>query len=209
MFSSIGAEHATRRRRFANIYAKSSVQSSPHVRQILSTLLLKHYMPAIDGSVGTTINVLDINFGYSLDFVTAFIFGISRSANFIQDAAARNSWLASYAQSHPTDYSFWLLEMPGLTKLLAKIGIHLVPSWNQKGHHDLEKWTLEKLDATDRAIEERPAEEMQPGDCPVIYCQLKLAMANEQEHTEPKSRLTPPSEQRLELASECLDHLGT
>ena len=67
-----------------------------------------------------------MDFAYGLDFVSAFIFGIPRSTNFIENVKVRDFWLAAYLKSHPADYMFWPLELPRLTEWLKKIGISVM-----------------------------------------------------------------------------------
>ena len=152
--------------------------------------------------------MLDLDIAYGLDFVSAFIFGISRSTNFIEDVQARDSWLATFLKSHPVDYMFWLLELPSLTRWLTKISIHVVPNWYWEAHDDLDKWSLQVLDAAEDAIAKQPVEDMEVGDRPVVYSQLKRAMAKEQHNKGSQNGVTTSQQQRFELASECLDHIG-
>ena len=140
-FSSLSeGEHTSRRRRYAKIYAKSSIQKSPHVLKILSAVLIGRYMPIINESArnGTPVNVLGLDFAYGFDVVSAYIFGIGRSTNFV-DVKARELWLAAYFNSHPTDYMFWVLELPKLTRWLTKIGVRLMPKWSSEARNDLEQ----------------------------------------------------------------------
>ena len=105
-FSSLSeGEHTSRRRRYAKIYAKSSIQKSPHVLKILSAVLIGRYMPIVNESArnGTPVDFLGLDFAYGLDVVSAYIFGIGRSKNFVEDVKARELWLAAYLNSHPTD----------------------------------------------------------------------------------------------------------
>ena len=171
----------------------------------MSTLLLNRYMPIISDSArqGTTFDLLSLNFAYGLDFVIAFFFGVSRSTNFIQNVEARNQWLATYLESHPGDLSFWSLEIPNVTKWLAKIGIRIMPEWHLEARRDLDAWTLEMVDGAEEAITKQPAKDMLPGDYPVAYNQLRQALIAEQRSKDDGNRTA----QRLELASECLDHI--
>lgn len=168
-------------------------------------------MPIISksSSCGTALNILDLDFAYGLDFVSAFIFGMSRSTNFIEDAEARDRWSATYLKSHPVDHMFWPLELPNLTRWLTKVGIPVVPKWCQEAHGDLDKWALQMVDVVEEAIANQPAEETVAGNCALLYSQLKIAMAKEQQNEGSQNGMIPSQQQRLELASECLDHLGT
>lgn len=181
------------------------------MRKIVSVVLLEHYLPTICKSVhhGTKLDILDLNFAYGLDVVSAFIFGISRSTNFIEDIRARQHWLATYLKSHSADCMFWLLELPTLTNWLSKFGIPVLPKWYFEAHDNLDQWALHKVDEAEAAIAKQPAKDMSAGDCPVLYSQLKLAIAEEHQNKVMKDKIAASPQQRLELASECLDHLGT
>ena len=180
------------------------------MRKILSTILLDRYMPAIRESInhGAELDVLDWNFAYGLDVVSAFIFGICRSTNFIKDIKARRWWLAAYLNSHPAGYMFWLLELPKLTYWLIKIGIPVVPKWSSNAHIDLDQWALQMVDKAEKDVSRKPAADMLAGDCPVLFNQLRLSSAAERQRAERNHDMAPSPQQRLELASECLDHLG-
>ena len=49
---------------------------------------------------------------------------------------------------------------------------------------------------------------MSAGDCPVVYNQLRLAFLEEQQKNGTDRKTALSGQQRLQLASECLDHLG-
>ena len=176
----------------------------------MSTVLLERYMPIICNSVrnGAEFDILELNFAYGLDVVSAFIFGISRSTNFIEDVEARNCWLATYLKSHPAEYMFWLLELPQLTKWLTKFGVSILPKWSTTAHNELDQWALQMVDKAEIEVLGKPAADMLPGDCPVLYTQLRLSLAAEQQIQERRENVAPSPLQRLQLASECLDHLG-
>ena len=210
-FSSLGAgEHVQYRRRSAIIYAKSCIQRSPHVRKIVCTILLQRYMSIIRKSVqsGTASEILNLDFAYGLDFVSAFIFGLPRSSNFIENVKARDYWLVAYLKSHPADHMFWPLELPVLTAWLKKVGISVIPKWSSEAHDALDQWSLEMVDKTEDAIAKQSALDMSAGDCPVVYNQLRLALLEEQQKDEQDTKTAISGQQRLQLASECLDHLG-
>ena len=103
---------------------------------------------------------------------------------------------------------FWLLELPTMTKWLTKFGIHIVPSWSLKAHNDLDQWALQMVDKAEKAVSEKPAALMLPEDCPVVYSQLRLSLTVEQQSDDRGQDMAPSPRQRLELASECLDHSG-
>ncbi|KAI4166128.1 MAG: hypothetical protein LQ342_000014 [Letrouitia transgressa] len=155
----------------------------------------------------TPIDVLALNMAYGLDVVSAFTFGIPQGTNFIHDVHARNYWFGTYLKAFPSDYMFWLLYAPGLRKWAHRIGITIAPDWIGEARRNLEQWTLQIVDNTEEALRKRSVEDMPDGDVPIVYNQLKLAHAKERYAKGADLALAPPSEERLQIASECLDHL--
>ena len=167
-------------------------------------------MPLIERSAESQqpIDVLSVNFAYGLDVIAAFIFGLSQGTNFTQDLEDRQRWLDEYRKSHPTEYMFWLLEHPNVVRYLRKIGVHVVPKWYKLADEDFDKWGLTLIDKTEDFIQSGLLEERTvSGEMPIVYAQLKEAIAKEH-FLEEGIRFQPSPQQRLELASECLDQLG-
>ena len=209
-FSSLGDEHSIRRKRVTSIYAKSFIQESRHVKAIISNIVQMRLLPLIwTAAEGhTPIDILSVNFAYGLDVVSAFVFGLSRGTNFVQDLERRQKWLDEYRKSHPSEYMFWLLEHPNLTKQLRRIGIHVVPKWYTVADQDFDKWGMRMIDAAEESLQAGLVEDRAvSGEMPIAYYQLKDAMSKEQK-LEARASFIPNTAQRLELASECLDQLG-
>lgn len=149
-----------------------------------------------------------VNIAYGLDFVSAFMFGLSRSTNFLQDTASRDAWMELYQDSHPAKYLFWLQEHPRLVRVLKRLGISIVPKWYFEADVKFDNWASKLVDETEKALKAGLTEQtVQPGEMPVMYFHQKLSMSEELK-LESTSYFTPSREQRRELASECLDHLG-
>ena len=145
---------------------------------------------------------------YGLDYVSAFTFGLPRGTNFIEDVGARGVWLARYLKSHPNQYMFWLQDAPKMRFWLSKIGVHVVPLWVWKAREDFDQWALRIVNLTEEAMSEVAADDMKDGDFPVVYNQLKIASAKEDQQEAQSLHASIPSERPSQLASECLDHLG-
>lgn len=208
-FSALGKEHGMKRKRVTNVYAKSYVQNSRHVRAILAELVQGRLLPSIweMATSNTPTDILAINFAYGLDFVAAFIFGLSRGTDFLRDEACRQVWLDDYRKSHPAEYMFWLLEHPRLIKILAKLRIYIVPKWYHEADTDFGKWGAKLVDETEQVLQNGFTEgAAASGEMPHVYFQQKRAIAEELK-LERGAYFKPTPEQRLELASECLDHL--
>lgn len=175
-----------------------------------------------------------LSFAYSTDFMTAMIFGLRQATNFIQDAEKRKKWLALYSKSHPPNSMFWMQELPDVTSCLTWVGFPLLPSSYRKAKEHLESWTLGLLDAAERYLmEQKESVSMSAGNLPILLHNVKRAMAlevnraglrvlnfdHEKEHRETRyqendhqaadidGKLIDGSAGRLELASECLDHI--
>ena len=78
--------------------------------------------------------------------------------------------------------------------------MHVVPKevWEARGK--LDEWALDVVDRTEKDVAEANLESIRDGDYPVVYNQLKRAMTDEHQFE--------GIDQHLEIASECLDHLG-
>lgn len=199
-----------RRKRVSAVYAKSLLQSSRHVRAILRELIQNRLTPLLRESAisNTPIDMLPLNFAYGLDFVTAFICGLSRSTNFIQQEDRRREWLEHYDRSHPYGSMFWLQEQPKLLTFLRRLGIHVVPRSYTVADAEFDKWGLQMVDATEDALQAGLNDECaEAGDMPLMYYQLKLTMARDLD-LDHGALFDPSPEQKREIASECLDHVG-
>lgn len=208
-FSSLDSKgHAVRRRRVSNVYSKSWLQASAHMDSITTTLLYKRLLPFLTDCAqnDTAVDVLEMSFASGLDFVSAFFFGTSCSTNFIQNEEKRKRWLDAYLKAH--DYVFWVQELPVLLAWLAKIGINIIPERTVEANEELDVWCLNMCTAAEKVLlAQQNGEEIISGSLPVVYQQLKVATTKEMKQSDP----TPLAleTQRLEIASELLDHLCT
>jgi cytochrome P450 len=93
---------------------------------------------------------------------------------------------------------------------LANIGIQLVPKWVGDANKEIEDWALNMCDAAASFLARTHAtrvEDVATDDAinfPVVYAQMQLAMAKGQKNDQ--ARDSQP--ERLEMASEMLDHLA-
>ncbi|EEP79349.1 predicted protein [Uncinocarpus reesii 1704] len=207
-FCALGSEHAVHRRRISGVYSKSFLQSSPHIRTILDTVIQGRILPILARKAKDeeTVDILALNLAYGLDFVSAFIFGLPRGVKFLEDRASREHWLELYDRTHPKSL-FWLAEYPVLAQVASKFGIPLVPKGFPKAKRELETWALKRLKLAEDVLAENPTDDtIRPGDMPLLYHALKAGMETEQGKKK-NGRFVPNNTQRHELASECLDHL--
>lgn len=198
-----------RRHRISSVYTKPYVQSSPHVRTLLSHLLQKRLLPTLGKHAreGTALDVLPVNFAFSLDFVSSFIFGLPRSTNFLEHIEARDRWLESYATIYSGRPLFWLQEYPDLVATMRKLGVSPVPQEYFNAVDLFDSWILSLVDATETALLQPDMDKSEPGHFPEMYHTLRSSILKQAGGRANLSKI-PSSSQRLELASECLDHLG-
>ncbi|GAB7353766.1 hypothetical protein MBLNU459_g4156t1 [Dothideomycetes sp. NU459] len=152
-----------------------------------------------------------------MDLVTAYQFGLKQGANHTQDAVVSAVWLRNYrARQHGS--TFWPQELPTVTKVFSALNLKhlLIPKWVDQANADIETWCMSLCDAAESATQAGAGET--PGDHPTVYCQLRTMMMKQQQQQQQQkhpqgnevgrkiSILT--EHQRLEIASEMLDHLA-
>ena len=209
MFSMVNSKpHSIRKRMISNVYSKSYLQSSPEFHQISKTMIFSRLLPLLEEASikRQPLDVLELNFSSTMDFIIAFIFGLQNSTNFLQDIPSRKHWLSIYQSRRP--YRFWAGELPGVLSFLKKLGIHIVPAWVADASRELERWTLEKCTAAASSIPPESKEAPDPirpsptATEPIVYTQLHAPLA--------LSTPPPPSPYLLPLliATELHDHLA-
>jgi cytochrome P450 len=197
----------------SNIYSKSNIHSSPAVAAQAQTILYDRLLPIIDSISsafkGTNgIDVHDLWNAMTMDGMTAYLFGLKNSSNFLQNEEYRHHWLALY-HGRKT-YTFFSQELPRLTKFCKKIGIHLVPKWVDDANLELEAWTQNVCDSTLAYIKEAAAEDKEVANEPVVLCALVAGIDKEKKMKGEESVLaaTTLKFERLSIASEMIDHLA-
>jgi cytochrome P450 len=136
-----------------------------------------------------------------MDFMSAYQFGLSNSTNFTQDVALRRKALHEYHCRK--EYEFYHQEVPWLRDAAKWLGMPLVPKFCEVANDYFEAWNAAMCDGADEILDHVQS----PGDEPVVYRQFKTGLAKH----ESKSKDASPQDlatQRLEVASEMLDHLG-
>ncbi len=209
MFSMVNSKpHSIRKRMISNVYSKSYLQSSPEFHQISKTMIFSRLLPVLEEASikRQPLDVLELNFSSTMDFIIAFIFGLQNSTNFLQDIPSRKHWLSIYQSRRP--YRFWAGELPGVVSFFKKLGIHVVPAWVADASRELEAWTLDKCTAAASSISPESKEASDPirpsstATEPIVYTQLHTPLA--------LSTPPPPSPYLLPLliATELHDHLA-
>ena len=199
--------HSARKRMLSNVYAKSVLQASPAFGTISETILCRRMAPRIAAAPGGILEAYELFSATTLDFVTAYIFGLGQGSNFTDDAKAGAKWLHDYKSRQA--YLFWLQEMPNIFLLFSKIGLGrwLVPAWVGDKSAQIEEQCLKWCDAAEKAIVSGRAVESS-AHYPIVYGQLRKSMIKKGAPDAESQGNRLNQEQRLDIASEMLDHLA-
>ncbi|KAF2423720.1 cytochrome P450 [Tothia fuscella] len=209
MFSMpLSKQHSSRKRMLSNIYSKSHLQSSPTMSSISSNLIFDRFLPELNSKGDTPFNIYALFSAIAMDFVCAYLFGLESGSNLTQDEEFRTWFLDLYDSRR--SYNFWPQELPRLTSALASIGINLTPKWVNDANKEIEEWTLSMVDKSAAVLEKTQAQKAEAlneadiGNFPTVYSQLLSASAKAAGKDGPSDH----NRERLEIASELLDHLA-
>ena len=211
MFSTAeSGPHSGRKKMISNVYAKSSVQTSPTMALVARNIVYGRLLPLLQVKerMGAVLNIRRLIESTTMDMVTGYMFGFRNSSNFLKNPQEAEWWLSRY-QSRKK-FTFWPQEMPRLTDILSTVGISLSPKWVADANHDLEGWCLQLCDGAEDTVlqleKQHDSQANVPDDQPAVYAQLQSQLRKESQ----KSSTIPISNapQRLQIASELLDHLS-
>lgn len=220
MFSSLDArQHSHRRARISLVYSKSFVQTSPHFRSILKSVLLGRIMPAVtraSQSPSGSLDVLPLFHAYAVDLMSAFVFGLSESHNLVQDLDARQLWLGTFSLISQSRAVTLLAEFGWFTRCVGSLGLRLLPDGYSEARRRSEEWASRKVDSLDDRLVRSDASEASghgqglfaDGDFPILFSAVRDGMMARDAGTDADGALVMNAEQRRETASECNDHIG-
>lgn len=191
MFSMIRRkEHAERRRMFGNVYSKSTLFASEDFQTIAQSILSQleaslHEIVEMQKDV----EVLELLSAVTMDFVSAYIFGLDDTSTFVDDVEARQKHLTL----QPKTEKNWIW-----TGFGASSGDKIVASARGK----VKDVCLQMLDrvATEESIKNGYSTETEP----VVYEQLRQHLCPAVEKGSP-SKLS--NSLRLTMASELMDNM--
>ncbi|KAL8959552.1 MAG: hypothetical protein Q9183_005610 [Haloplaca sp. 2 TL-2023] len=203
MFSTLTSKpHSVRKRMLSNIYSKSVLQSSNEVQELTRLILFDRLLPVLDAAAcnSSPLDVMDLDDGITMDFITAHELGSCNSSNFVQDTETRQRFRGWY--NGRTEYSFWQQEVPGLTRLLSRIGLRPVPRWVDEANQSIEAWMLRLVRGTEQSCKEvNEYSDKAIGTRPVVYNQLAESI---RKGTLKNEMLGIDDE--IRIASETIDH---
>lgn len=139
----------TIRHRSSAVYSKAFVQSSAHVRRLFSILQTRTLsVLAARAASGEPLDVLSHYVAFSMDFVSSFHFGLSRSTDFLQDVKARDQWLQAYDSAYGKAL-YWRQEHPFLVSIMRRIGVPLIPESYYRHVEDFDAWVIPRVNTTE------------------------------------------------------------
>lgn len=139
------------------------------------------------------VEVLHLNHAVTMDFITAFIFGLQNGTNFTQDTSARRQLFTPYQSRRP--YRFWVGELPRLKSLAQKFGPIIEPKFVQAATDYIENWTLTRAKAAEKSRTAKVSDE-ENTTAPIVYSQIHQSTLK-----------NPfPYPQDLQIATELQDH---
>lgn len=229
----------------SNVYSKSYLQTSASLTAITQRLVYGRLLPKLrelanpregtrekylfscmqtsadalkSKNQGGLVDAHALSSGITMDFVTAYLFGLSRSSNFIENEKECNWWIRQFLDRRP--YTFWAAELPALVQFLQKwFRINIVPIWVDQANENLDAWALKMCDAVskDAKYDTAGKNEDSPETEATVMHQLHNAMVDarssssaKKSNSRSKSELPSFRTQnlRLSIASDMHDHLA-
>ena len=194
--------HSNRKRIVSNVYSKSYLQSSPEMHQISRVMVFNRLLPLLEKAAVSEepLDVLELNFSSTMDFIMAYIFGLANGTNFIEDIKSRQHWLEVYQSRRP--FRFWDGELPSLKAFSRQLGLPIVPLWVASASKELEDWTMTHCNAAEKskADLENSTEGGPLSTPPVVHRQLFDSIQTQS--------VNGGHPKELQIATELHDHLA-
>lgn len=192
--------HSIRKRMLSNIYSKSTLQASPHLRTVSNAVIYDRVLPIVQNSADADqpIDVHDLNMGLTMDFVSCYLFGLNNGTNHLQDHEYRRKWLHMYLCRKP--FEFYHQELPKLQPWLSCVGLRVIPKYCDDANEVLDAWALDLCGRAEKCLNSTD-----PANEPIVYKQLKQSL-DKQSIKETGSK-QDQAQQRLDIACEMYDQL--
>ncbi|KAJ4392998.1 hypothetical protein N0V93_002202 [Gnomoniopsis smithogilvyi] len=200
-------EHSLRKRMVSNVYSKSFLQSSPSAAAQAKVLVHERFLPAIEASLAEQgLDVYSLFLAVVMDFISAYIWGLARSTNFVQDKGYREHWLELYKSRN--DYPFFPQELPRLTAFCKRLGLWLYPRWVDDANRELAAWNSALCERTVEDLTTASKASIDGADEPVVMTALLAGLDKEAARSE-KSPIhaTAVLQRDLTIQSELWDHV--
>lgn len=96
--------HAAQKRILSGVYAKSYIQNSPDIQVLSRAIICERFLPILENAANGAIpvDVLALSQWAGSDFQTAYLFGLGRGSNFLQDKESRDQYFGRLGQFRST-----------------------------------------------------------------------------------------------------------
>ena len=90
--------HSVQKRMISNVYSKSYLHNSADLQKLARILLRDRFLPAVKSAAqqGASIDVLEFSQATGMDFMSAYLFGLSNSTDFIRDIPRRKAYFTTF-----------------------------------------------------------------------------------------------------------------
>lgn len=188
----------------SNVYSKTLLQSSKDAYDITRSILFDRLLPVLESAAtsASPVEVHELNYATTMDFVSSYVFGLGNDSNFIKDVEMRKKYLGWHFKR--SEHSFWFQEIPRLTQIIQSIGIRLVPKWVDAANDEMQAYLLRLCRRAHRSVQ---SNEKEHTTRPVVYSQLAEALQKSIMEPEECKKNQTPEETERRIASELLDHV--
>ncbi|KAK6211106.1 cytochrome P450 [Colletotrichum tabaci] len=230
MFSTLFSKpHSLRKRMVSNVYSKTFIQASPAAKSQSRAILFDRLLPLLSASAsldplgGAGIDVFSTFLATTMDFITAYIFGLRNATDFLRDKAYRDHWLQLYLAR--ANHGFWPQELPRLTALCARVSggrWKPYPAWVDTANAEIAAWNRKLCERADESIHgkvkisslaagvvlKQDGHE-DPADTPIVFHALGAGIERERLANGEASLLYPTAifQKDLFMASEVMDQV--
>lgn len=196
----------------SNVYSKSYLQASGASSEQARIILFDRLIPILkaSGNEGSASHGLDVHSTFlaaTMDFISAYIFGIQNSTNFLDNEAYREHWLDLYKSRN--DYGIYDQELPLTTSVCRKLGVPFCPKWVDSANQELGKWCIRLCAATMERLSTTEPKAKNLANEPVVMNAL-LSGLEKEEATKGEASIiyqTAIKHHELSVASELFDHV--
>ncbi|KAI9715675.1 MAG: hypothetical protein M1812_005827, partial [Candelaria pacifica] len=171
--------HSQKKRTIAHVYLKSYLHSSEQLKCNSTYLLTQRILSLLQScsDSGKAVNVFDMNKAFTMDFSSAYLFGLSRSTNIIQDDEMRKELMHNYHLRH--DGAWHKTEIPPwMHRWMRTLHIPLIPHHIATAHIWLEKWATKMCESTEEYLNRSSNQQADdPSNDPIVYRHFRKGIA--------------------------------
>ncbi|OKL59314.1 hypothetical protein UA08_05376 [Talaromyces atroroseus] len=167
-------------------------------------MIYDRLLPILESAANSkeAVDVHELNSALTMDFVSAYLYGLQNASNLLQDVLFRKHLLHNYQCRKP--FEFYYQEVPGLVTLSQAIGLPIIPQWCRDATQVMDEWNMDLCDKAEKSLaSDNPRIE------PTVYKQMKLSMAKQMTlgKDDPKGNAQKLKQQKIDIACETYDQL--